>query len=147
MWHAKQLLLHGAIILLVGFACGAPMGRSIANGASEATVRAWRVAHSSLVAGGILLLALAAVASHIRLAPWAMSLFAVSFIGASYAFAIALPVAAHYGCRGITGGPPLLNRLIHGANIAGVAGFFIGAFLLIWGLMPACSSLSGRGHR
>src|SRR4051812_424474 len=52
MWQTKQLLFHGAVVLLIGFACGAPMGRSIVRGRPEAVVRAWRVAHSSLVAGG-----------------------------------------------------------------------------------------------
>jgi hypothetical protein len=138
MWQTKQLVLHGAIILLIGFACGAPMGRSIVRRKSEDTVRAWRVAHSSLVMGGILLLAIAGVVEHLRLGGWALSLLAVSFIGSSYAFAISLPLGAHYGFRGLTPAPPLLNRVVYAGNILGIAGFFVGALLLIWG---ACAGL------
>jgi hypothetical protein len=132
MWQ-KQLVLHGAVILLIGFACGAPMGRSIVRRKSEDTVRAWRVAHSSLVMGGILLLALAGVVEHLRLSNWALVLLAVSFIASSYAFAISLPLGARYGFRGLTPAPPLLNRVVYTGNILGIAGFFIGALLLMWG--------------
>jgi hypothetical protein len=132
MWQ-KHLILHGAVILLIGFACGTPMGRSIVRRKSEDTVRAWRVAHSSLVMGGILLLALAGVVEHLRLGNWALVLLAVSFIGSSYAFAISLPLGAHYGFRGLTSAPPLLNRVVYSGNLLGSIGFFIGALLLVWG--------------
>ena len=138
MWQAKQLVLHGAVILLIGFACGAPMGRSIVRGRPEATVRAWRVAHSSLVAGGVMLLAIAGAVTYLQLSGWALSLLVVSFIGSGYAFAVALPLGAHYGCRGLTAEPPLLNRIVYTGNILGVVGFFIGALVLVWG---ACAGL------
>jgi len=133
MWQAKQLVLHGAVILLIGFACGAPMGRSIVRGRPEATVRAWRVAHSSLVAGGIMSLAIACVVTYLQLSDWALSLLAVAFIGSSYAFAVALPLGAHFGFRGLTNEPPLLNRIVYVGNILGVVGFFVGALVLVWG--------------
>jgi hypothetical protein len=137
MWQTKQLLLHGAVILLIGFACGAPMGRSIVRGRPEAVVRAWRVAHSSLVAGGALLLALAGIAGHLKLTGWAFSLMATAFIASSYAFALALPLGAHYGFRGLEPQPPLLNRTVYFGNILGVAGFFVGGLVLVWGAYAA----------
>jgi len=48
MWHAKQLIFHGGVILLAGLLCGAPLGSAVVRRKSEETVRAWRVAHSSL---------------------------------------------------------------------------------------------------
>jgi hypothetical protein len=137
MWQTKQLLLHGAVILLIGFACGAPMGRSIVRGRPEAVVRAWRVAHSSLVAGAVMLLAVAGVVAHLKLGAWALSLMAISFIASSYAFAIALPLGAHYGFRGLTAKPPVLNKVVYLGNILGVAGFFIGGLILVWGAYAA----------
>lgn len=137
MWQQKQLLLHGAVILLIGFACGAPMGRSIVRGRPEAVVRAWRVAHSSLVAGGALLLVLAGVVGHLKLTGWALSLMAAAFIASSYAFALALPLGAHYGVRGLTAEPPGLNKVVYLGNILGVAGFFAGGLVLLWGAYAA----------
>jgi hypothetical protein len=137
MWQTKQLLLHGAVILLIGFACGAPMGRSIVRGRPEAVVRAWRVAHSSLVAVAVMLLAVAGVVAHLKLGAWALSLMAISFIASSYAFAIALPLGAHYGFRGLTAKPPVLNKVVYLGNILGVAGFFIGGLILVWGAYAA----------
>jgi hypothetical protein len=137
MWQTKQLILHGAVVLLIGFACGAPMGRSIVRGRPEAVVRAWRVAHSSLVAGGVMLLAVASVTAHLKLAGWALSLMTISFIASSYAFALALPLGAHYGFRGLEPQPPLLNKTVYLGNILGVAGFFIGGLALVWGAYAA----------
>jgi hypothetical protein len=137
MWQQKQLLFHGAVILLIGFGCGAPMGRSIVRGRPEAVVRAWRVAHSSLVAGGALLLALAGIVAHLKVGGWALSLMAACFIGSSYAFAVALPLGAHYGVRGLTAEPPVLNKIVYLGNILGVAGFFVGALVLVWGAYAA----------
>src|SRR3954467_2752370 len=133
MWQTKQLLLHGAVILLIGFACGAPMGRSIVRGRPEAVVRAWRVAHSSLVAGGVMFLALAGIAAHLKLAGWGLSLMAIAFIAFRHPFALALPLGAHYGFRGLEPQPPLLNRTVYFGNILGVAGFFVGGLVLVWG--------------
>jgi hypothetical protein len=137
MWR-QQLVVHGAVILLIGFACGAPMGRSIVRRKSEETVRAWRVAHSSLVMGGILLLALAGVVEYLRLGSWALFLLALSFIASSYAFAISLPLGAHYGVRGLTSAPPPVNQVVYAGNMLGITGFFAGALLLLWG---ACAGL------
>src|SRR5229473_1739381 len=97
MWHTKQLIFHGAVVLLVGLLCGAPMGRSIVRGRPESVVRAWRVAHSSLVLGGVLLLALGGVVTYLALSPPALALLVLAFIASSYAFAIVLPLGAHYG--------------------------------------------------
>src|SRR3970282_230745 len=74
MWHTKQLIFHGAVVLLVGLLCGAPMGRSIVRGRPESVVRAWRVAHTSLVLGGVLLLALGGIVTYLALSPPALAL-------------------------------------------------------------------------
>src|SRR5207248_1591905 len=66
MWFTKQLVLHGGIVLLIGLLCGAPLGSAVVRGKGEEAVRAWRVAHTSLVTGGILLLAVAAIAADLK---------------------------------------------------------------------------------
>ena len=136
MWHAKQLILHGAVILLVGFLCGAPLGSASVRGKDEAA-RAWRVAHSSLILGGVLLLALAGVISHLELSAFGLALLVWAFVASSYVFAVVLPLAAHYGHRGLTSAPPFLNRILYLGNMVGAGGLLLGAIVFLWGAYGA----------
>ncbi|MBI4317543.1 MAG: hypothetical protein HY675_03555 [Chloroflexi bacterium] len=62
-----QILLHGAIVLLVGLLCGIPFGVGVGRAWSEEAVRAWRVAHSEGVTVGLMLIVVAAVSDRLRL--------------------------------------------------------------------------------
>lgn len=136
MWHAKQLIFHGAVILLLGFLCGAPLGRAAVHGREEAA-RAWRVAHASLISGGVLLLVLASVIAHLQLNAFTLALLVWAFVASSYVFAIVLPLAARYGHRGLTPAPPLMNRIIYVGNMAGAGGLLLGAVVFLWGAYAA----------
>ena len=133
----KQLILHGAIILLVGFLCGAPYGRAIVRGKPEPIVHGWRVAHLSIPIGGILLLALAAVVAQLQLSSSLMTLMVWAFIVSGYAFTAALPLGAHYGHRGIASKPPFINRVVFVGNVIGAITSLVGAVLLVWGAYAA----------
>jgi hypothetical protein len=133
----KHLIFHGSVILFIGLICGAPFGRAIVRGESEATVRAWRAAHAGVVMGGVLLLALAAVVLQLRLSTIAVSVLVWSFIASGYGFALALPVGAYYGYRGLKSEPPFINRVIYFGNIVGVVGSLVGAVLLMVGAYAA----------
>lgn len=137
MWQTKQLILHGGIILLLGLLSGVPFGRAIFQGKSEAAVRAWRVAHSGLSMGGVLLLALALVVPQLQLGASALALLVWAFVASGYAFAVALPLGAHYGHRGLTMAPPFLNRVVYFGNMIGVAGSLAGTLILVWGAYAA----------
>ena len=95
MWLTKQLIFHGGVILVVGLLCGAPLGSAVVRGKPEETIRARRVAHSSLVMGGILLLALAGIVAQLQLSAWALGLMVWSFVASGYGFAVVLPLGAH----------------------------------------------------
>ena len=137
MWHAKQLILHGGVILLLGLLCGAPLGSAIVRRKAEETVRAWRVAHSSLVMGGVLLLAIAGIVSHLQLSAFALASLVWGVVASSYAFAVVLPLAALCGQRGLTARPPLLNRLLYCGNMVGAGGLLLGTVVLLWGAYAA----------
>ena len=130
---ANPLVFHGAVILFIGLLCGAPLGSAVVQGKSEEKVRAWRVAHSSLTMGGILLLAIAGILAQLRLGAFASSVLVWALVGSSYGFALVLPLAAHYGHRGLSFAPPLLNRAIYCGNMAGAGGLLIGTGVLLWG--------------
>jgi len=133
----KQLIFHGSVILFVGLLCGAPYGRAIVRGKPEATVHAWRVAHLSLPIGGILLFALAAVVPQLQLSFSLVALMVWAFVVSGYAFAVALPLGAHYGHRGLTSKPPFLNRVVFAGNVVGATGSLFAAVLLVWGAYAA----------
>ena len=52
---ARNLVFHGAIVLIIGLMCGMPYGKAINRKASEHTVQAWRIAHLALPIGAILI--------------------------------------------------------------------------------------------
>jgi hypothetical protein len=137
MWYTQQLILHGAIVLLIGLFCGAPLGSAIVRAKAEERVRGWRVAHSSLVMGGVLLLAVAGITDHLRLGALAQHLLFWSLVVSSYSFAVVLPLAAHYGQRGLTPAGPFLNRAIYVGNMAGATGLIVGTVVLLWGAYGA----------
>ncbi len=76
-----QVLLHGAIVLLVGLLCGIPFGVGVGNAWSEEAVRAWRVAHSGEVTVGFMLIAIGAMSDRLLLGEGAVSIFVWSLVG------------------------------------------------------------------
>jgi hypothetical protein len=131
------LIFHGSVILLGGLLCGAPFGSAVVRGKPEATVRAWRVAHSGIVMGGIMLLVIGLVLPHLRLGDSARQLLIVSFVASGYGFTVALPLGAHDGQRGLTADAPLVNRVVYLGNMIGAIGSLIGTLVLIWGAYAA----------
>ena len=137
MWLTKQLVFHGSTILLVGFLCGAPYGRAIVRGKGEAAVHAWRVAHLSLPIGAILLFSLAAVVPQLQLSASVAAVMVWAFVVSGYAFTVSLPLAAHFGHRGLTSEPPFLDRVVYVGNMLGAVSSLVGAVLLVWGAYAA----------
>ena len=131
--HVKYLVLHGAVILLIGFLCGAPLGSAIVRKKSEETIRAWRVAHTSLVGGGMLLLLLAATVNRLMMDLWSMVAMVGAFVVGSYAFVLSLPLAAWSGQRGLSAAAPFLNRVIYALNMLGALALLAGGVLLVMG--------------
>jgi Na+/H+-dicarboxylate symporter len=123
MKHAQRvILLNGLIILLVGALCGVPYGQSITKGWGEEAVRAWRLAHFSLVFGGVWLLAVAAVSNLLVLGARGIKILVTSVVTSAYAFLLALLVAAAFGVRGIEAtGPPANLVAFAGNTLASVA--------------------------
>jgi hypothetical protein len=129
---ARHLLLHAMIIYVVGLLAGFPYGAAINRGNSEVRIRQWRVAHGSLVVGATTMIAIAAVLSHLNVGPFARWLIAGSSIAAGYGFAVALPVGAWVGKRGLTAAGPLSNQVVFAGNALGVGGSLLSAGVLLY---------------
>jgi hypothetical protein len=113
----RQILLHGLIVVLVGLLCGVPYGRAITQGWGEEAVRAWRLAHFSLVLGGIWLLVVAAVSHLLVLGRRGITVLVAAVVTSGYAFTVALVVGAIGGQRGLEATGPALNRVAFAGNI------------------------------
>jgi hypothetical protein len=129
---ARHLLLHAVIVYLVGLLAGLPYGAAINRGDSEERIRGWRLAHGSLVVGATMMIAIAAVLSQLSVGSLARWLIAGSSIASGYGFAVALPVAAWVGQRGLTASGPLSNRLVFAGNSLGVLGSLLSAVVLLY---------------
>lgn len=117
---AVLLTSSGFLVLLIGLLCGAPMGRAINQGQAEDIIRAWRVAHSSLVGGGVMLLAISANLSRVELPATAMLLVSGALCVSVWAFTFALIFGAWNGHRGTDRGAGTGSALTYAANMTGV---------------------------
>jgi hypothetical protein len=130
--YSRQLVFHGAVVLLVGLLCGAPYGRAVNRNAPEHIVHSWRVAHASIPLGAALMFGVAAVLSHLgggALLKWAVAL---SLIVSSYAFCFSLPLAAAVGHRGLSARGPISAKLVYAGNVVGAMSSLVAAAILIY---------------
>ena len=80
----RRLVFHGAIVLLIGNLCGIPLAGAASAGSGEAAMHGWRVAHSGLVATGVLLIAIGAAFRLVVLGEGATSWLVRSLLVAAY---------------------------------------------------------------
>ena len=83
------------------------------------------------------MLAVAGIVGQLQLGDFAMNMLVWPLVVSSYGFAVVLPLAAHYGHRGLAPAPPFLNRVIYIGNMVGAAGLILGTVVLIWGAYGA----------
>lgn len=136
-----ELLLHALIVLLVGLLSGAPMGIAINNNAGDDRIRAWRVAHSGLSMGGIMLMSMSLVVGHMSLTGLSRLAVLVPSIASGYGFAVSLPFGAWTGHRGLSRTGPWQNRVVHIGNQIGAYGSLISVVVLICFTLDALIAL------
>ena len=137
-----QLVLHGAVILLLGLLCGIPLGATVARAGDEAA-RPWRVAHSGGAMLGLMLLASGATLARLRLDDLALSTLTWSLVTAGYAFMAGMVLAAVAGTRGLGPQGPALNRVVFLAFVVGSLGSVLGVVLTIRGAWAALPTGAG----
>jgi hypothetical protein len=130
--YSRQLVFHGAVVLLVGLLCGAPYGRAVNRKAPEHILHSWRVAHGSIPLGAALMFGVAAVLSHLRGGASLKWVVALSLIVSSYAFCFSLPLAAVVGHRGLSPGGPTSAKLVYAGNVVGAASSLLATAALIY---------------
>ena len=106
------------------------MGKAINQNAGEDKVRAWRVAHSGLCMGGVMLMVVAVVVGQLGLTGVARASVVWPAVVSGYGFAVGLPFGAITGQRGLhSGGGP--NQVVYLGNVFGAYGSLISTFALL----------------
>ncbi len=118
-----HILLHGGILLFLGFLCGFPLYLAMTENWGDAPVHEWRVAHAGLLAGGVLLIATGAALRHFLLSGRNTSILVWSLVLANYGFIL----------NGIAGGVTAANWLAFGSLVAAALGSVVGSVLMIVG--------------
>jgi hypothetical protein len=129
----KLLLLTGSTVLLAGLLSGAPMGRAIVRKLGEDAVRGWRVAHTGLTMGGIMIIAAALALPMLVLSPMLIAIAAWGFVISSVGFTVGLPLGAWKGQRGLRSKPQGINTIVYLGNMIGAWGSLVGTILMIYG--------------
>jgi hypothetical protein len=132
-----HILLHGLIVLLVGLLCGVPYGRAITHGWGEEAVRGWRLAHFSLVVGGLWLMLAAAVTHLLVLSRRGIAILVSSVVTSGYAFTVAVVVGASGGVRGLEATGPVLNVVAFAGNIVASVASLVWVVITIFGAVRA----------
>jgi hypothetical protein len=136
----RLLVFHGAIILMAGNLVGIPMANAITSGAGEDVIRAWRVAHTGLASGGVLMLAVAAVLRHVVLGPTAGRWLLWSFVVVGYAALVGLGLGAAGGVRGLEPTGSAMNLVAFAGNTVLGGASLLGTALLIRGAWAAVAA-------
>ena len=120
------------IVLLSGLLAGIPYGIAILKKSNERLINAWRVAHSALPMGAILLLVISVSFSGLNVAinlKWAISIL---FIISGYGFMVALLLGPVVGHRGLSSRGSLAAKLIYSGNVLGAITSLFGTVVLLY---------------
>lgn len=131
----RTLVVHGAIVLLLGIVTGIPFWLAIILHRSEATIRSWRVAHTTLITAGLMLLVVATIVPHMSLGPSLQPWLEWSLIASGYGFAFAFIIGAVVGQRGLNPLPPGVNTVFFVGHLIGATGSLVGIAILVFGIL------------
>lgn len=135
-----QLVLHGAIIALIGTLCGIPFGRAIVARKDEAIIRGWRVAHTGILTTGVAIVVMGLAIPHLKGSPPLVGAMVWATIISGYAFAIGLTLGPLAGQRGLRPHGPLANVLVYTGNAIGALGWLVASVIFVWLALAAAQA-------
>jgi len=129
------LLIHGSIVILFGLLSGFPFWIAIIRHHDQSTVRAWRVAHTTLIGCGLLMLVAYLISPNLALSAELHSLLTWVLVVSGYGFVFALVVGAATRQRALTPRPFGLNTLLFAGHMVGAAGAIVAMCIVLYGLL------------
>jgi hypothetical protein len=132
----KDLLLHGAVVFLVGLTAGVFYWMAILRNDEDARAH-WRVAHAFLVVEGMFILLVGLSIPHVVLDDQMTAAMVWITIVSGYAFVFAFVVGASKRIRGLAPVPIGLNTLLFAGHSIGATGSVVTTAMLIMGFFEA----------
>lgn len=129
---AQLIVVHGTIVLLLGLISGIPYWYVIIKRKADESIRAWRVAHTTLTICGLIMLVIGLLSALlidvelIRLVLW-------SLVVSGYSFAFALIVGAAAKRPALLPGGGVLNLLLFLGHLTGAVGAILGVGIFLYG--------------
>ena len=134
MMLARMLLITGSLVLAAGVLCGVPFYLDIVFERPPEKVRAWRVAHATLISDGLFMLVVAILLPDLILGAPSRLVLAWSLVLSGWGFAFALAGGAWAGRRGLVPTPIGVETVFFLGHAVGAAGALVGILLLVAGL-------------
>ena len=135
------LVVHGALIFLVGMAAGFPFAMLLLAGDGTppvpGDVRGWRMAHLEGVLNGITLIAVAGVGRDISLSRRAQLAIFWSLVITGWGNVIASIIGPIFGSRGLTFGGGIANSLMYVLFMAAVVAVIVAMVVAVRGAWRA----------
>lgn len=129
------LLLHGTMVLCAGVVSGVPFWLAILGHRQPGAIRAWRVAHTTLISAGLMLLVVGILVPHVAPSPSLARWLRWSLVASGYGFAFALIVGAAVGERGLDPFPPGANSVLFLGHAVGAIGSMAGLAIFVAALL------------
>jgi hypothetical protein len=129
-----RVILHGAIVLLVGLLCGYP---AVAETGGGESARLWHTAHEGLIMVGVMLIAVSSTFRSLLLARREARALVWSLVATGYGLATGMVLQGITGTRafGFTTSPVLMIAFL--GNATGILGSILAALLTISGARAA----------
>jgi len=131
-----RLVLHGAIVLLVGLLCGLP---TVSETSTEG-VRFWHTAHEALMMMGFWMLAESSVVAALVLEPRKAAGLVWSMLAMGYGFTTGLVIGGIVGVSPFEPGRTPAAFIAFLASTIGILGAVMGTVLTIMGASAALKS-------
>lgn len=131
----RLLLVHGVIVMCLGLLAGFPFWLAIIRDRGASRVQAWRVAHTTVLVDGLLLMVVALIGPHLRIGPALMAVVTWALVASAYGFVFALIGGAWVGERGLNPIPRGVNSLFFVGHAVGATGATVGMGLVLYGLL------------
>ena len=131
----RLLAVHGTIVLLLGLISGIPYWYVIIRRKAEQSIRAWRVAHTTLALCGLIMLVVALMSPYLDLSAKLITIMVWLLVVSGYGFVFALIVGAATRRPALLPGEDVLNVLLFLGHLVGAVGAILGACLLLYGLL------------
>ncbi len=131
----RLLLVHGSIVVFLGLLAGFPFWLAIIRDRGASRIQAWRVAHTTVLVDGLLLLVVGLLSHQADFGGAIMAVAAWALVASAYGFVFALIVGAWAGERGLNPIPLGVNSLFFVGHAVGATGAMVGMGLVLYGLL------------